>query len=157
MTYRRLASVLVAHRAGNDSERAAGVGTRADVIELDAHVHRSRVEVRHEKLLRPTSRLWERWYLLPRGARGLDIDEVLRVVDPDRELMVDLKCFTWAAARRIRTALGESRPLIVSSRSWWVLRAFRGRPRVLSRSAGSRPRTPVRSAPSSAALSTIAR
>jgi glycerophosphoryl diester phosphodiesterase len=98
------------------------------MIELDVHVHRGRVEVRHEKVLWPTSRLWERWFLLPRGASGVAIEDVLDALGPEPPLMLDLKCFTPWAARRIRAAAGETRSLTVSTRSWWILRAFSDRP-----------------------------
>ncbi len=120
--------VLVAHRFGNTSASARAAIGRADVIELDVHVFRGRVEVRHEKVLRPTARLWERWYLLPADTRVPTVDEILVAVESDTPLLVDLKCFTRRAARRIRRALPDGQPLIVSSRSWWVLGAFADRP-----------------------------
>jgi len=120
--------VLVAHRAGNHPDTARRAIGRADMIELDVHVHRGRVEVRHEKVLWPTSRLWERWFLLPRGASGVAIEDVLDALGPEPPLMLDLKCFTPWAARRIRAAAGETRSLTVSTRSWWILRAFSDRP-----------------------------
>ncbi|MFQ5557596.1 MAG: glycerophosphodiester phosphodiesterase [Acidimicrobiales bacterium] len=121
--------LLVAHRGGNRCESARRLIGRVDLIELDVHVRRGRVEVRHEKLLRPTSLLWERWHILPRGTPVPTIDEIIAVVDPDTELLVDLKCFTARAARRIRGSLPPEQPITVASRSWWVLRAFRDRPR----------------------------
>lgn len=119
---------IVAHRAGNHPDSARRALGRADLIELDAHVLRGRVEVRHAKVLWPTSRLWEKWRLLPKGARGLPIEEILEVVGTDTHLMLDLKCFTGRAARRIREAIPAEQPLTVSCRSWWALSAFRHRP-----------------------------
>lgn len=131
--------MIVAHRAGNDPGAVETALHRADVIECDVHVHRGRVEVRHAKVLRPTSRLWERWYLLPAGTEVPSIDEILAVVPTSMPLMLDLKCFTRRAARRIRRAVPEDRPLLVSSRSWWVLPVFRDRPAtMLLRSCGNR-------------------
>ncbi len=120
--------LLIAHRAGNTAAGARAAAGRADAIELDAHVLRGRVEVRHEKVLRPTTRLWERWYLLPAGTRAPAIEEVLAAIDDGQRLHVDLKCLTRRAARRIRSALPPDRELIVSARSWWVLAAFADRP-----------------------------
>jgi glycerophosphoryl diester phosphodiesterase len=122
-------TTLVAHRYGNTPATAARAVGRADVIELDVHVFRGRVEVRHEKVLRPTSRLFERWYLLPPGTEVPTIDEVLAAVGPDVTLMLDLKCSTRRAARLIRRAVPGNQSLIVSSRNWWVLGAFADRPR----------------------------
>ena len=131
-------ALLVAHRSGNTVETAHRDEDRADVIELDVHVHRGRVVVRHEKVLRPTSRLWERWYLLPAGTPVPTIDEVLDVLDENTPLLLDLKCFTRRAGRRIRRAVPGRRPLIVSCRTWWVLGAFGDRPdTTLLRSCGS--------------------
>ncbi len=120
--------LLVAHRAGNRPDTARAAQHRADLVEVDVHVFRGRVEVRHEKVLRPTARLWEKWYLLPRGTSPFTIQDVLAVIEPDTHLQVDLKCYTPWAARRIRASLPDSQPVTVSARSWWVLRAFRDRP-----------------------------
>ncbi len=134
-----LTPLIIAHRAGNDPSAVEAALRVADVIECDVHLHRGRVEVRHEKVIRPTSRLWERWYLLPAGTSVSSIDEILAAVPPTVPLMLDLKCFTRRAARRIRRAVPEDRPLLVSSRSWWVLPVFGDRPGALMlRSCGNR-------------------
>jgi glycerophosphoryl diester phosphodiesterase len=136
------APFVVAHRAGNHTDLLAPALERADAIELDVHVFRGRVEVRHEKILWPTSKLWERWYLLPNDTHVPTMTEILTaldVLDPDVPLLVDLKCFTARAARKIRQAIPGDRPLIVSSRSWWVLRAFADRPNTIGlRSCGNK-------------------
>lgn len=130
---------FVAHRAGNTPEAAVDALGAVDMIELDVHVLRSRVELRHAKVLRPTRRLWERWYLLPPTATGVPIESVLAVVPPTTPLMIDLKCFTRRAARRILRSLPAETPIVASTRSWWILPVFRTRPntRVL-RSCGTR-------------------
>ena len=133
------APLIVAHRAGNRADTAALEATRADVVELDVHVFRGRVEVRHEKVLRPTARLWEKWHLLPAGVRVPGIEEILAAVAPDTPLMLDLKCFTRAAARRIRASVPDTHPVIVSSRAGWVLPVFADRTDTsLLRSCGNR-------------------
>lgn len=119
--------LLVAHRSGNDPGSAERDATRADAIELDAHVDRGRVVVRHAKVIRPTSRLFERWYLLPPDTRVPGLDEILAAVPRETLLLIDLKCLTRRAARRIRGSIPEDRPIIVSARSWWVLAAFSDR------------------------------
>lgn len=118
--------VIVAHRAGNTPEAAAAALELAPTctIELDVHVLRGRVEVRHEKVLWPTRRLWERWYLLTRDSAGVPIEDVLAVTGPDVPLMVDLKCFGRRAARRVAAAVPAATDVIVSTRSWWLLPLF---------------------------------
>ena len=127
MTDRAGLPTTVAHRAGN-SAAAAILAAGLDMIELDAHVFRGHVELRHAKVLRPSRRLWEQWYLLPRGARGVPIAEVLDTLEPEQPLLVDLKCFTRRAARRILAEISEDRPILVACRSWWVLRVASERP-----------------------------
>ncbi len=56
---RSLLVELVAHRAGNTAATARLSLGKVDMIELDVHVLRGRVEVRHAKVLRPTRRLFD--------------------------------------------------------------------------------------------------
>ncbi len=133
------APILVAHRSGNSPTNAARDQHRADAVEADVHVHRGRVVLRHAKVLWPTSRLWERWYLLPIDTDVAELADLLAAVDDETPLWLDLKCITRRAARRIRAAVPDGRPLFVSSRSWWVLGAFDNRPGTsLLRSCGNR-------------------
>lgn len=129
---------IVAHRAGNTVGGPPRV-VPGHIIEMDAHVLYGRVEVRHEKVVRPFRRLWERWYLLPRGARGVPIDEVLELIDERTPIMLDLKCSTRRAARRIVAKMPSAQPLIVSTRAWWVLSTCADRPNTRRlRSCGNR-------------------
>ena len=129
---------VVAHRAGNTVDAAHAALGNVDMIELDVHVLRGRVEVRHEKVLHPTRRLWEKWYLLPRGARGVPIEDVLDVVEYTTPLMIDLKCFTRRSALLVREVIPREQPIVASSRSWWILEVFADRPNTRTlRSCGS--------------------
>lgn len=119
---------VVAHRAGNTVVAAQEALGKVDMIELDVHVLRGRVEVRHEKVLHPTRRLWEKWYLLPRGAHGVPIEDVLDVVERTTPLMIDLKCFTRRSALRVREVIPPEQPIVVSTRSWPILNVFADRP-----------------------------
>ena len=109
------------------------------MIEVDTHVFRGRVEVRHAKVFRPTSRLWEKWYWLPADTYVYSLSEILNVVPVEVPLLIDLKCFTRRAGRHIRDAIPPERPLVVSCRSWWVLAVFNRRSDTIRlRSCGSR-------------------
>lgn len=131
---------VVAHRAGNRLPSALAAAGRGEVVEADVHVFRGRIEVRHEKVLRPSGRLWEPWRLLPRSSPRRELDDVVRVVGPQAVMLLDLKCFTRRAARRIRAAVPDEMDVIVSSRSWWTLAAFGDRPGTLAlRSCANRP------------------
>jgi hypothetical protein len=57
---------LIAHRVGNSLEEVAAAAGRADLVEIDVHLFRGRLEVRHAKVLWPTAILWEQWELVPR-------------------------------------------------------------------------------------------
>lgn len=112
---------------------------RADIVELDVHLFRGRVEVRHAKVLWPTARLWEKWFFLPADTTVPSIESALAVIPPDVSLLLDMKCFTRRAGRRIRRAVPEDRDLIVSCRSWWVLSVFADRQQtIMLRSCGNR-------------------
>ncbi len=121
---------IVAHRAGNRPAKARAALDRADAVEIDLHLFRRRLEVRHAKVLWPTSLLWERWFFLPGVTEVPTLEQIAEAVPPDTHLCLDLKMFTGRPASRIRAAVGEERPLTVSSRNWWVLRSFRSRPGV---------------------------
>ncbi len=56
---------LIAHRAGNEAHLIAPAMVVADTIELDVHLFRRRLEVRHAKVLWPFAVFWEKWELLP--------------------------------------------------------------------------------------------
>lgn len=130
---------LFAHRAGNsvagiDVTRSLPIG-----VELDAHLHGGRVVVRHAKRVWFTSRLWERWYLLPAGTEVPDLDEVLGWFDGDVHLWIDCKGIARRLGETVLSATGPDRPITLSSKSWWILGRVAGRPGVRTiRSAGNR-------------------
>lgn len=121
---------------------AAGI---ADLVECDVHAgERDRAEVRHEKRVWPTRRLWERWYLLPKAIETQYMRDVLVVDAADVGLWIDLKGIARRLPSQVRAGLAESeRPmgasqLTVSSKSWWLLRSFVGADARTIRSAGNR-------------------
>lgn len=136
---------LIAHRAGNSAAELQGVAElRRDqaldvIVEVDVHLHRGRLEVRHGKLLWPTKRLWERWYLLPAGTVAPSLDRILEAAGPDQPLWLDLKGPDRRLARALRPILEGRSDVTVSSKAWWVfsqLDGIAGLRRV--RSAGNR-------------------
>ncbi len=119
---------FVAHRAGNDVDALQAAEGRVDIIELD--VHRGpgfTTEVRHAKRLWPTRRLWDRWFLLPSHASVPLLEEILEAARSDTALWFDLKGPSTHLGDSL-TAMAErgERRLVVSSKSWWLLRRFTG-------------------------------
>jgi glycerophosphoryl diester phosphodiesterase len=110
----------------------------ASLVEVDLHWSRRRLEVRHAKVLWPTRRLWERWHLLPAATSVPLLADVLAAAAPDTHLMLDLKGVSPRVAREARAALGDRRPVTVSTKAWWVLRPLRGSGVRRVRSAGNR-------------------
>lgn len=131
--------VIVAHRAGNEIATAREAAQAGHVVEADVHLFRGRVELRHEKVLWPFKRLWERWFLLPASAPRLHLEDLVDAIDVDTMLLLDLKCFSRRAARRIRSVVPAAMTATVSSRSWWTLGAFADQPETTAlRSCGNR-------------------
>lgn len=129
---------LIAHRAGNRPGGAAAA-TAADVVELDVHGCHGRLEVRHEKRVWGTARLWERWYLLPPGTPRWTLAEALADAGPDRHVLLDLKGVSPRVATMVAAEVGGRRPVTVSTKSWWLLDVFRRLDGVRTfRSAGNR-------------------
>lgn len=123
---------VVAHRAGNDLDRlkdaiALGVG----FVEADVRLYRGRDEVRHLKTLGPLPVLWDRWLLANPFAPRLRLAELLAAVDGRATLVLDLKGRDRRLAGLVLDALaGFEGQVFVCARSWSLLEAFVGRPRV---------------------------
>jgi glycerophosphoryl diester phosphodiesterase len=133
---------LIAHRAGNHAERVGPAAVVADTVEIDVHLFRGRLEVRHTKVLWPTSILWERWHL-DRNAERPALDEILDEVPVGLGLWLDLKGFTPRLTRRVVRMLAErdqasQHALTASCRSWWALTPARRAGMRTLRSVGSR-------------------
>lgn len=131
---------LIAHRAGNLAELVGPAVEAAGALEIDVHLFRNRLEVRHAKLLVwPFARLWEKWELLPPDAPRPGLDEILRHVPPDVHVWFDIKGYTSRVPRAIHRAASGRTGLTYSCRSWWVLRWVRRNTTARTmRSAGSR-------------------
>jgi glycerophosphoryl diester phosphodiesterase len=116
---------FIAHRAGNDPEALRRAEPVADVVEVDVHAGSGgRLEVRHAKRLWMTRRLWERWFLLPADTAVPTLAQIIDAADPATPLWIDLKGHTRRFSKRTLSILGARRPLIVSTKSWWLLRTF---------------------------------
>jgi glycerophosphoryl diester phosphodiesterase len=115
---------LIAHRAGNEAHLIAPAAEAADAIELDVHLFRGRLEVRHSKVLWPLAVYWERWELLP-DESPVDLAAILDAAPEGVHLWFDLKGFTTRLARRVLREVGGRRPITCSTRSWWTLRPIR--------------------------------
>lgn len=96
----------------------------ADTIELDVHLFRGRLEVRHAKVLWPFARYWERWEWVPQ-TDWPSLAEILAAAPADAHLWFDLKGMTGRLPKRLLAEAGERRPMTASCRSWWALRRIR--------------------------------
>ncbi len=128
----------VAHRAGNSLEDAtAALAAGAEVLESDVWLYRDALELRHEKTMGPIPILWDRWSLAPGWRRRFQLDELLEHLDPEIELMLDLKGPFWsdpAIVDRIEDAMRAGRPdrpFLVCSQNWSLLDDIRKIPGVL--------------------------
>jgi hypothetical protein len=120
--------LAVAHRAGNDLDvlqEAARLG--ADVIEADVHLHRNRLEVRHQKSLGPLPWLWDRWELYPASQERLMLDHLLDALPLGQTVMLDLKGVGQVGPRTLGHLHERSveHPLLVCARWWPSALAFR--------------------------------
>jgi hypothetical protein len=117
---------LIAHRAGNLADLVSPAAQVADVIEIDVHLFRTRLEVRHAKiLLWPFARLWEKWEILPSDAPRPHLDEILAAVPAGTRLWFDLKAFTSRVPSAVHRVAGDLDGATYSARQWWVLRWVR--------------------------------
>jgi glycerophosphoryl diester phosphodiesterase len=128
----------IAHRAGNDPARIEPALTVADGVELDVHLLRGRLEVRHSKAVWPLRIYWERG----QGIVDEQVDDLrttLAAAPVGAHLWVDLKGFTPRLTSRVLQETGDRFDLTMSSRSWWVLRPARRRGGIRTfRSVGNR-------------------
>jgi glycerophosphoryl diester phosphodiesterase len=122
-------SVLaIAHRAGNSlTALHQAVTLGADVIELDVHSYRGRLEVRHLKTMGPLPLLWDRWQLRSGRAPRLVLEEVLAAAARGTLFMLDLKGRDSATGEAVARHLHEfapDNPVLVCSRYWPALTPF---------------------------------
>lgn len=129
---------LIAHRAGNAVDLIGPAAAVADTIEVDVHIRRRRLEVRHAKVIWPTRIQWDRWWIDPQPAVPPSLGEILADLPDDTALWLDLKGFTTRVTKAILRELPDGRSVTMSSRSWWVLGPARAHGARTMRSVGSR-------------------
>ncbi len=150
--------LVVAHRAGNT---VAGVGPAvaagADLVEIDVHLWRGRLEVRHPRRFGPF--LWDRAGVGLAPPRPLLLEDVLEALPAGARPMLDLKQGDDPALARAALAACRARgtgPVTIASRRWSLVDAVAGEDdvepvhsaaggrelaRLLARRGASRPRT----------------
>lgn len=115
---------FVAHRAGNSVDALRQAEHIVETVEVDVHgAGVDSPEVRHAKRVWFTDRLWDRWFLLPRGSAGVRFGTIVDAAAPKTVLWVDLKGVDPRLPSKVLQALGE-REFVASSKSWWMLRHF---------------------------------
>lgn len=113
---------LIAHRAGNLASLHASAVEVADVVEVDVHLFRNRLEVRHAKLLLwPFARLWEKWEILPADAPRPPLADILAELPAGTPVWFDLKGFTTRLPRAVHAVAGDRPSVTYSARQWWIL------------------------------------
>ena len=119
--------LAVAHRAGNDLDvlrKAALLG--ADIIEADVHLHRGRLEVRHEKSMGPLPWLWDKWKVYPADLERMLLDELMDALPTGTTVMLDLKGVGRVGPETLRHLHERTveHPLLVCARWWPSAQAF---------------------------------
>lgn len=112
---------LVAHRAGNHAHSIGAAAAGADAVELDVHLLRGRLEVRHAKAVWPFRLYWERGEGLLPDEQPPALADLIAAAPPGTRLWIDLKGFTGRLAGRVLREIGPGRELTMSCRSWWAL------------------------------------
>lgn len=132
------APLLIAHRAGNSQaelERIAELPI--DLVEIDVHLFRGRLEARHAKSAGPFPFFWDGWRVHNPFARRPRLDEILAALRPDQEPMLDLKpILDWRGADAdmiglVATALDRQlagRAVTICAGRWEYLAGFADRP-----------------------------
>lgn len=132
--------LVVAHRAGNDPACArAACRAGADLVEMDVHLRRGRLEVRHQHRAGPL--LWDSEGIGVALRRHGGLEAALEALEGRAEPMIDLKDgpprLAEAVLATTRRVLGPA-PVTISARRPALLEPLRGAPGVrLMRSAAS--------------------
>lgn len=128
----------IAHRAANEPNTIAPALAVADAVELDVHLLRGRLEVRHSKAVWPFRIYWERGEGILADEQPADLAAILAAAPHGAHLWIDLKGYSTRLTSRVLRALDGRFDVTMSTRSWWILRPARRRGVRTFRSAGSR-------------------
>lgn len=113
---------LIAHRAGNLAALVGPAAALADAIEIDVHLFRNDLEVRHAKIaVWPFARLWEKWELLPADTPRPGLGDIVGAIPDDAAVWLDLKGFTSRLPRAVHRVVGDRPGTTYSTRHWWIL------------------------------------
>ncbi len=126
---------IIAHRYGNSlDELRTATDAGAAFVEADVWAHRGRLEVRHAKTLGPIPVIWDKWYVRPRPARPLELEQLLAALPPAMGIMIDLKGDDARLPDMLLEALRRhngGRPVMVSARFWDHLPSLRAHPELI--------------------------
>jgi glycerophosphoryl diester phosphodiesterase len=121
---------IIAHGGGNSTERVRSFREiRADYLEVDLWVHHGRFEARHERRVRYTPILFEKWYLRRVGAHYGLVEMLQAAAETDAGIFLDIKNGGARAAEILRANIddvsGPPPRMVASSQEWKALRAIR--------------------------------
>ena len=125
-----LRPAIIAHGGGNSMDRVMSYkDIRADYLEVDLWVHHGRFEARHERRVRYTSILFEKWYLRRlRGDHYGLVEMMEAAAETDAGIFLDIKNGGAAAARLLQNVIddieGPTPRIVASSQQWKALRAI---------------------------------
>lgn len=118
--------LLAAHRVEDAAAAAQWAAAGADLLEIDVHLRRGVLEVRHPRWLGPV--LWDREGVRRARSPDVTLPSLLAALPPRREPMLDLKGGPPAvagAALGAARAAGHAR-VTVTSRRWSLLDGLAG-------------------------------
>lgn len=102
--------------------------SRADYLEIDLWVHRGRFEARHERRVRYTPLLFEKWYLRRVGSHYGLVEMMEAAADTNAGIFLDIKNGGPRAGELLRAILddvdGPLPRIVASSQQWKALRAM---------------------------------
>jgi hypothetical protein len=126
--------VLIAHRAGNNLDVARNTAAAGvDIVEADLWLYQGRLEVRHSKTIGPLPLRCDRWWIQFYPPPCLQLEDLLRGVDTNTTIMLDLKGRHPDLPQRLLEVCRRERPgqqILVCSRTWTYLEVLRHEPDV---------------------------